>query len=135
MSAQYRGSHWAPVTWRIRGLSWGRPFTSKMRRTAAELVPSAPRPYTVSVGTATSPPPRIKSAAVQAKDLVPAIVRAGGSTVGLRCPDHPLTLALLRAWGGALGGPAGKPAGSQRMINFITVNDQSAHRADDLPPP
>ena len=34
---------------------------------------------------------------LQAKDLVPAIVRAGGSTVGLRCPDHPLTLALLRA--------------------------------------
>ena len=32
------------------------------------------------------------------------IVLAGGETVGLRCPDHPLTLALLRGWRGCLRG-------------------------------
>ena len=31
---------------------------------------------------------------LKAKDIVPEIVRAGGDTVGLRCPDHPATLAL-----------------------------------------
>ena len=48
---------------------------------------------------------------LQAKDLVPAIVRAGGSTVGLRCPDHPLTLALLRACDVPLAAPSANPSG------------------------
>lgn len=48
---------------------------------------------------------------LQAKDLVPAIVRAGGSTVGLRCPDHPLTLALLKACGVPLAAPSANPSG------------------------
>ncbi len=30
------------------------------------------------------------------RDVLPAIVTAGGDTVALRIPDHPLTLALLR---------------------------------------
>lgn len=30
------------------------------------------------------------------KPVVPDIVTAGGETVGVRCPDHPLTLALLK---------------------------------------
>ena len=29
---------------------------------------------------------------LKAKDIVPDIVRAGGETVALRCPDHPMTL-------------------------------------------
>jgi len=29
-------------------------------------------------------------------DTVPSIVTAGGDTIGVRCPDHPLTLELLR---------------------------------------
>ena len=32
-------------------------------------------------------------------DSVPYIVTAGGNTVGVRCPDHPLTLELLRSAG------------------------------------
>ena len=36
---------------------------------------------------------------LKSRPLVPEIVRAGGETVGLRCPDHPDTLALLRACG------------------------------------
>ena len=33
---------------------------------------------------------------VRAKANIPASVLAGGNTVGLRCPDHPLTRELLR---------------------------------------
>jgi hypothetical protein len=42
----------------IRGFEEGRPLTSKIVRTAISLVASAPRPYTVSVGNATSLPAR-----------------------------------------------------------------------------
>ena len=43
--------------------------------------------------------------------LIPAIVRAGGETVGLRCPDHPLTLALLKKAALPLAGPSANPSG------------------------
>ena len=33
---------------------------------------------------------------LKAKENIPPIVLAGGSTVGLRCPDHPVTLELLK---------------------------------------
>ena len=33
------------------------------------------------------------------RDTVPDIVTAGGNTIGVRCPDHPLTLELLRTAG------------------------------------
>ena len=49
---------------------------------------------------------------LRAKPLVPSLVRAGGDTVGLRCPDHPLTLALLRACGRPLAGPSANPSGA-----------------------
>ena len=43
---------------------------------------------------------------------VPEITRAGGATVGLRCPDHPLTLALLRETGLPLAAPSANPSGA-----------------------
>ena len=43
---------------------------------------------------------------------VPGIVLAGGDTVGLRCPDHRLTLALLRECGFALAAPSANPSGA-----------------------
>lgn len=43
---------------------------------------------------------------------IPDIVRAGGSTVGLRCPDHPLTLELLRRCGVPLAAPSANPSGA-----------------------
>jgi L-threonylcarbamoyladenylate synthase len=42
---------------------------------------------------------------------LPAIVTAGGPNVGVRCPDHHLTLALLAAFGGPLVGPSANPSG------------------------
>lgn len=42
---------------------------------------------------------------------IPDIVTAGGPTVGLRCPDHPLTLSLLRSCGIPLAVPSANPSG------------------------
>jgi L-threonylcarbamoyladenylate synthase len=41
-----------------------------------------------------------------ASEVVPAIVRAGGPTVALRCPAHPVALALIRAAGRPLAAPS-----------------------------
>jgi L-threonylcarbamoyladenylate synthase len=41
-----------------------------------------------------------------ASEQVPAIVRAGGPSVALRCPDHPIALALIRAAGQPLAAPS-----------------------------
>ena len=43
---------------------------------------------------------------------VPDIVRAGGETVGLRCPDHPLTLELLERCRVPLAAPSANPSGA-----------------------
>ena len=47
-----------------------------------------------------------------AKDLIPEIVRAGGDTIGLRCPDHPDTLALIRQADLPLAAPSANPSGA-----------------------
>ena len=52
----------------INGSNAGRSFTSKMRATASGLKASAARPYTVSVGKATSPP-RWSTAAASASAI------------------------------------------------------------------
>lgn len=49
---------------------------------------------------------------LKARETVPSVVRAGGSTIGLRCPDHPMTLSLLRRLGLPLAGPSANPSGS-----------------------
>ena len=49
---------------------------------------------------------------LRAKDCVPEIVRAGGETVGLRCPDHPATLALIEAAQLPLAAPSANPSGA-----------------------
>ena len=43
---------------------------------------------------------------------IPEIVRAGGATVGLRCPDHPLTLELLQKCALPLAAPSANPSGA-----------------------
>lgn len=44
-------------------------------------------------------------------DSIPGIVTGGGPNVALRSPDHPVTLALLRAFGGPLVGPSANRSG------------------------
>ncbi len=48
---------------------------------------------------------------LRANALVPEIVRAGGETVGLRCPDHPMTLTLLRKAQIPFAAPSANPSG------------------------
>ncbi len=48
---------------------------------------------------------------LSASEAVPEIVRAGGSTVGLRCPDHPLTLEALRLADLPFAAPSANPSG------------------------
>jgi len=50
---------------------------------------------------------------LKAREEIPAIVRAGGKTVGLRCPDHALTLALLRECCLPLAAPSANPSGAE----------------------
>lgn len=58
---------------------------------------------------------------LKAKPLVPSIVRAGGDTVGLRCPDHPLTLAALRLAKLPFAAPSANPSGSESPKNAEKV--------------
>lgn len=53
------------------------------------------------------------SIVLKAKPTVPEIVRAGGDTVSLRCPDHPLTLELIKKTGLPLAAPSANPSGSE----------------------
>ena len=45
------------------------------------------------------------------KSVVPDIVTAGGKTVGVRCPAHPLTLKLLKKCGKPLATPSANISG------------------------
>ena len=58
---------------------------------------------------------------LKSKPTVPEIVRAGGSTVGLRCPDHELTLALLRECNLPLAAPSANPSGEPSPKNAEKV--------------
>lgn len=48
---------------------------------------------------------------LRAKSRIPLIVLAGGTTVGLRCPDSALTLSLIRQSGLPLAAPSANPSG------------------------
>ena len=54
---------------------------------------------------------------LKAKAGIPDIVRAGGATLGLRCPDHPLTLKLLAAANLPLAAPSANPSGAPAPIS------------------
>lgn len=50
---------------------------------------------------------------LKAKGHIPPIVLAGGSTVGLRCPQHPMTLELLKRAGVPFAAPSANPSGAE----------------------
>lgn len=43
--------------------------------------------------------------------IVPDVVTASGPTVAVRCPEHPVALALIEAFGGPIVGPSANPSG------------------------
>lgn len=58
---------------------------------------------------------------MKAKPCVPEIVRAGGETVGLRCPDHLLTLELLEKSRVPFAAPSANPSGESSPKNADSV--------------
>jgi len=58
------------------------------------------------------------------KNIVPDLVTAGLSRVGLRCPDHPMTLELLKSIPFPLAAPSANPFGYVSPTTPKHVNDQ-----------
>ena len=58
---------------------------------------------------------------LKAKPVIPDIVRAGGSTVGLRCPDHPKLRALLEKVDFPLAAPSANPSGEKSPVTAAEV--------------
>ena len=54
---------------------------------------------------------------LKSKPEVPEIVRAGGTTIGLRCPDHPLTLEALKLADVPFAAPSANPSGEESPKN------------------
>lgn len=58
---------------------------------------------------------------------VPGVVTAGGANVAVRCPDHPLTLELLQAFGKPLVGPSANKSGGVSPTTAQHVRDAFDH--------
>lgn len=63
-------------------------------------------------------------------DVVPEIVRAGGDTVSLRCPDHPMTLEALRLAALPFAAPSANPSGQPSPKTAAEVCSYFAGRID-----
>ncbi len=61
---------------------------------------------------------------LKARDIIPDIVLAGGTTLGLRCPDHPAALELVRKSGLPLTAPSANPSG---MPSVKTASEVMAY--------
>lgn len=88
----------------VKPLSLMIPDADAMEKCAAKIPPQA---YTLAAKFWPGP----LTIVLKARDNIPAITLAGGSTVGLRCPDHPMTLSLLASAGIPLAGPSANPSG------------------------
>ena len=66
---------------------------------------------------------------LEARDLPPEIT-AGGSTVGVRMPNHPLTLELLREFGGPIATTSANKSGEEPATSAGEVGAQLGNRVD-----
>jgi L-threonylcarbamoyladenylate synthase len=87
----------------------GRPVTNPMILHVADVASALPlvaqwSPTAQSLAERYWPGPL--TLVLPASEAVPAIVRAGGPTVALRCPAHPVAQALIRALGRPLAAPS-----------------------------
>ena len=62
--------------------------------------------------------------------LVPDAVTAGGETVGVRVPDHPVALALIEALGDAIAAPSANPHDRLPPVRAQHVIDGLSGRID-----
>ncbi|MBK8292047.1 MAG: threonylcarbamoyl-AMP synthase [Flammeovirgaceae bacterium] len=58
------------------------------------------------------------------KTIIPDLVTSGMDTVGVRCPDHPLTQSLLQSLSFPLAAPSANPFGYVSPTRPDHVNDQ-----------
>ena len=63
---------------------------------------------------------------------LPDIVPAGGATQGVRCPNHPDTLAVIRALGRPLACPSANLSGQPSPKSAPEVYGQLAGRIDGV---
>ncbi len=66
---------------------------------------------------------------VETRELPPEIT-AGGSTVGVRMPDHPLTLELLRGFGGPIATTSANRSGENPATSAEEVGAQLGGRVN-----
>jgi L-threonylcarbamoyladenylate synthase len=63
-------------------------------------------------------------------EAIPAIVAGGGDTVALRCPAHPLTLALIEMLGEPIVGPSANKSGFVSPTSAAHVEDEFGAEID-----
>lgn len=61
---------------------------------------------------------------------IPSIVTAGGDTVALRVPDHPVTLALLKETSVPLVGPSANISGEEAPADAAAINPLLTKQVD-----
>jgi L-threonylcarbamoyladenylate synthase len=64
------------------------------------------------------------------KEKVPEIVRGGGETIGVRMPNHPLLLEILKALGKPILGPSANFAGKRPPKEFFEIDPVFLARVD-----
>lgn len=69
---------------------------------------------------------------VRKTDAIPAIITAGGDTVGLRVPDHPVALELLRRSGVPVAAPSANRSEEVSPTTARHVADSLGPYVDDL---
>ncbi len=69
---------------------------------------------------------------LKSRDIVPDIVRAGGKTVGLRCPDHLLTIEALQTAGVPFAAPSANPSGEESPKNAQKVAEYFSGKIDGI---
>lgn len=63
---------------------------------------------------------------------ISAKITAGGATVGVRMPDHPVTLSLLQAAGSPLAAPSANTSGKRSSVTAEDVKEDLSGRIDML---
>lgn len=66
------------------------------------------------------------------KDVVPLRTTGGLETVGVRCPDHPVTLAILRAADVPIAAPSGNTSGRPSPTCLADMREDMDGRIDGI---
>ena len=66
---------------------------------------------------------------VESKDLLP-VLTAGGNTVGVRIPDNPLLLKILRAFGGPMAITSANLSGEPPATSIQEIGEELSSRID-----